>query len=141
MILNVKKVDIYKATVDGRDAGLARSLEVLSKAGANLEFMHSYRDPVNAGKVVVTLTPIAGEAQLRAAEAVGFRRDDSVHALRLEGPDQPGLGYLVTRALTQAGIPIASLSVGALGNRVMMLLKFEQEADAEKARARLNLPV
>lgn len=141
MIFNVRTVDIWTATVDGRDAGLARSLEALSMAGANLEFIHSYRDPVRPGGVAVWVTPLSTEQQVRAAEAIGFRRDGSMHALRLEGPDQPGLGYLVTRALTLAGISLVGLSVAVIGNRSIMLLSFETAADEEKARARLNLPV
>jgi hypothetical protein len=79
------------------------------------------------------LTPLKGAAQTRAAKKVGFGRTESLHSLRVEGPDKPGLGAKMTQALAGAGINLRGLSAAAIGKRCVVHLAFDSAADANKA--------
>lgn len=141
MLLNVSKVDVWAASLEDRSGGLATRLEGLAKAGANLSFIICRPDGAKPGQSVVFVTPLNGEAQWRAAEMSGFHRTDTMHTLRLDGPDQPGLGYLVTRALSQSGINLRGMSVATLGGQFAMYISFYDPKDADRAFQRLQAPI
>ena len=133
MALNVKQVKVWSATIDDRPGGLAGKLEALAKAGVNLEFVISRRAPDKPGKGVVFVTPIEGDAATKAAQAAGFSVSDSLHSVRVEGSDEPGLGAKMTKALAQAGINLRGLSAAAIGNRMVCYLALDTSSDAAKA--------
>jgi UTP:GlnB (protein PII) uridylyltransferase len=82
---------------------------------------------------VVFLTPIKGAKQKKAAQEGGFGTTDSLHSLRVEGPDRPGLGTKMTRALADAGINLRGISAAALGRRAVTYFAFDSAADADTA--------
>jgi hypothetical protein len=133
MALNVKQVKVWSAGIEDRPGSLASKLDILAKAGANLEFVIARRTPEQPGKGVVFVTPLEGDAVIKAAEGAGFRVSDSLHSVRLEGPDEPGLGAKITAALAQAGINLRGLSAAAFGNRMVCYLALDSSADATKA--------
>ena len=79
------------------------------------------------------MTPLQGAAQLRTAKKVGFAKTESLHSLRIEGPDKPGLCSLLTTALAQAGISLRGLSAAAMGKNCIMHLALDTATDAAKA--------
>ena len=85
------------------------------------------------GTGVVFLTPLTGAARVRAAKKAGFEKTKSLHSLRVEGPDQPGLGAKMTQALAMAGINLRGVSAAAIGPRCVMHLALDSTADATKA--------
>jgi predicted amino acid-binding ACT domain protein len=87
---------------------------------------------------VVFVTPLKGAKQIKAAEAAGFQKTDSLHTLRVEGADKPGVGLKLTQALAQAGINLRGLSAAALGKRYVSYLALDTAADAAKAAAALK---
>ena len=132
MKLKVSRTDTWAATIDDRPGGLADKLAALAAAGANLEFIIARRAPEQRGSGVVFVTPLKGAKQIRAAEAAGFQKTASLHSLRVEGADKPGMGAKLTGALAEAGINLRGLSAAALGNRSVTHLALDTAQDAAK---------
>jgi hypothetical protein len=133
MALNVTRADVWAASIEDRPGGLAEKLAALAEAGAQLEFVIARRASEMPGTGVVFLTPLTGAAQVRAAKKAGFEKTKSLHSLRVEGPDQPGLGAKMTQALAMAGINLRGVSAAAIGPRCVMHLALDSTADATKA--------
>ena len=133
MPYSIRKIDVWAAEIEDRPGGLAEKLETLAKAGASLEFIISRRAPDKPGKGVVFLTPVRGAKQTRAAIDAGLGTTDSLHSLRVEGPDRPGLGTKMTRALADAGINLRGLSAAALGRKSVAYFAFDSADDAANA--------
>jgi hypothetical protein len=129
----IRKVDVWVAEIDDRPGGLAGKLEALAKAGASLEFIIARRAPDKPGKGVVFLTPVKGAKQTRAANEAGLSMTGTMHSLRVEGPDRPGLGTKMTRALADAGINLRGVSAAALGRKSVTYFAFDSADDAANA--------
>jgi hypothetical protein len=133
MAYELKKVEVWAGEIADRPGGLSAMMEALSNAGATLEFVVSRRAPDRPGTGVVFLTPVKGVKQKNAARAAGLNTTDSLHSVRIEGPDRPGLGAKMTRALADAGINLRGVSAAALGRRAVTYLAFDNAADADNA--------
>ena len=133
MPYSIRKVDVWAAEIDDRPGGLTGKLEALAKAGASLEFIIARRAPDKPGKGVVFLTPVRGAKQTGAAINAGLGTTDSLHSVRVEGPDRPGLGTKMTRALADAGINLRGLSAAALGRKSVAYFAFDTADDAANA--------
>jgi len=81
---------------------------------------------------------LKGAKQIKAAEAAGFQKTESLHSLRVEGSDKAGMGAKLTRALAEAGINLRGLSAAALGKRYVTHLALDTAQDAAKAAAVLK---
>ena len=138
MTLKVSRTDTWAATIDDRPGGLADKLAALAAAGANLEVIIARRAPEQRGSGVVFVTPLKGAKQIKAAEAAGFQKTESLHSLRVEGADKPGMGAKLTRALAEAGINLRGVSAAALGKRYVTHLALDTASDAAKAAAALK---
>jgi hypothetical protein len=138
MKLKVNRVQVWAASIADRPGGLANQLEPLAKAGANIEFLIARRAPERPGEGVVFLTPLRGLRQEKAAAKVGFVNTDSLHSIRVEGADRPGLGAQMTRALASAGINLRGLSVASVGKRFVAYLALDSDADATRAMKALK---
>ena len=103
MALNITRVDVWAAGIEDRPGGLAEKLAALAEAGAQLEFVIARRAPDKPGTGVAFLTPLKGAAQIRAAKKAGFEKTKSLHSVRIDGPDKPGLAAQMTQALAEAG--------------------------------------
>lgn len=133
MALSVTRTDVWAAGIDDKPGGLAAKLAALAEAGAQLEFVVARRAPDKPGTGVVFLTPLKGAAQVRAGKKAGFEKTESLHSLRVEGPDEPGLGAKITRALAEAGINLRGVSAAAIGRQCVVYLALDSSADAGKA--------
>jgi hypothetical protein len=131
MNFKVAKVDVWAGEIEDRPGALAEKLEALKNTGANLEFVIARRD--KPGKSVVFLAPLKGAAQTRAARQARLVKTTSLHSLRLEGPNQRGLGALITRALADAGINLRGLSAAALKRSHVTYFAFDRAEDARRA--------
>jgi hypothetical protein len=110
----------------------------LRDAGADLDFVIARRCADKPGEGVVFTTPIRGDHEIRAAADLGFNVTNSVHALRIEGDNTPGVGAMITDKLAQAGINLHGFSAAVIGTRFIAYIGFDSEADAETARAALT---
>ena len=133
MAYTVKKVDVWAGEIADQPGGLAATVSALRGAGANLEFIIARRSPEKPGTGVVFVTPIKGAKQKSAAQAAGLSTTESLHSVRVEGPDRPGLGAQMTDALAAAGINLRGLSAAAIGRRAVSYLAFDNGADAASA--------
>jgi hypothetical protein len=138
MKLNVSRTDTWAATIDDRPGGLADKLAALAEVGANLEVIIARRAPEQRGSGVVFVTSLKGAKQFKAAEAAGFQKTDSLHSLRVEGADKPGMGAKLTSALAEAGINLRGLSAAAVGKRYVAHLALDTAQEAAKAAAVLR---
>jgi len=133
MGLKVSNLEGWAARIEEKMGGLVGKLAPLSAAGANLEFVIARRAPEQPGKGVVFVTPLNGAKQEAAAEAAGFLRTGSLHSVRIEGADKPGLGTKMARALAEAGINLRGLSAAAIGTKFVCYLALDTAEDAKKA--------
>jgi hypothetical protein len=138
MAQKVTRADVWAASIEDRPGGLAEKLAALAEAGAQLEFVIARRASERPGTGVVFLTPLKGAAQIRAAKKAGFEKTKSLHSLRIEGPDKPGLGAKMTQVLAQAGINLRGLSAASIGPRCVVYLALDSMADATKAKRLLE---
>jgi hypothetical protein len=138
MKLNVNRTDTWAAAIDDRPGGLADKLAALAAAGVNLEFIIARRAPEQRGSGVVFVTPLKGAKQIKAAEAAGFQKTGSLHSLRVEGADKPGMGAKLTKVLAEAGINLRGLSAAALGKRYITHLALDTAQEAAKAAGLLK---
>ena len=138
MALDAKQVEVWSASIGDRPGGLAGKLEALSQGGAALDFVVARRAPEKPGTGVVFVAPLASEKEKQAAKAAGFALSASLHSVRVEGADKPGMGAHLTRALASAGINLRGLSAAAIGSRFVCYLALDSASDAEKAVALLK---
>lgn len=129
----ISKVAVWAGEIADRPGGLARTLAALNAAGANIEFIVARRAPDKPGTGVIFVTPIKGAKQKAAAQNAGLATSESLHSVRLEGPDRPGLGGKMADVLAGAGINLRGISAAALGRRAVTYLAFDSAADAEAA--------
>ena len=136
MTFEISKVDIWVGGLPDRPRALMKKLAVLSQAGANLEFVIARQD--KRGKAVVFMAPLKGATQIRAAAEAELSKATSMHSLRVAGPNQPGLGERITRALGDEGLNLRGLSAAAIGGRSVTYLRFRNSDDAQRARRALR---
>jgi hypothetical protein len=133
MAMKVAKVDVWAATIEDRPGGLAKKLQILADAGANLGFVIARRAPDKPGTGVVFLTPLKGAKQAGAARKAGCRKTKSLHSLRIDAPDKRGLGAKMTAAIAAAGINLRGLSAAVIGRKSVIYLAFDKGTEAAKA--------
>jgi len=133
MKLKVSRVPVWAASIKDRPGGLSEKLTTLAEAGANLEFVIARREPEKHGTGVVFLTPVKGAAQIKAANNAGFSKTESLHSVRVEGPDKPGLAAKLTQQLAEADINLRGFSAAVVGKRFILYLAFDSSTDASKA--------
>ncbi len=131
MPYTIKKVEVWAGDILNRPGMLARVLESLTNAGAQLEFMIARR--LNEQTSRVFLAPIKGVKQHRAASDVGLVRASGMHSLRIEGPDRAGLGARITRAVADRGVNLRGASAASLGRKAVFYLAVESEQNLKEA--------
>jgi hypothetical protein len=129
MAFKVNKVDVWAGDMMNRPGMLARVLEALRNAGADLEFVIARRVTGTTSRVF--LAPVRGKKQTDAAADVGLAPAKGLYGVRVEGPDRPGLGAELTRKIADAGINLRGLSAASMGNKSVTYIAFENEADAK----------
>jgi hypothetical protein len=138
MALKASRIDMWTTTVSDRAGGAADKLEALSKAGANLEMVFARRTPENPGSGVMFVAPVKTAKAVKAAQEAGITKSDTIHAVRVEGGDRPGLGAKITRALGAAGISFRGLTAIAIGRKFISYLALDSADDAARAVALLK---
>ena len=137
MRFRISKEDVWVGAIEDRPGAVAEKLEAVSRVGVNLEFLIARRAPEKPGTGVVFMAPLRGEESVRAALQAGLSQWKSAFTLRIEGPDQHGLGALITWTVANEGINMRGISGAKLGERSVFYLAFDSAADADKAREAL----
>ena len=133
MDLTVEPVDVWAAPIKDEPGGLAEVLAGLREAGADLDFVIARRSPDQPGTGVVFITPLKGDAQVAAASKLGFNVTSSIHSVRAEGRNKPGIGAELTANLAQAGINLRGLSAAVIGDKFVFYIGLSTAEEAEKA--------
>ena len=137
MALKVSKADVWAVTIDDRPGGAAAKLEALSKAGANLEMVLARRTE-QSGQGVMFVTPLKGKKAVEAARAAGMGQPGSIHSVRIEGGDKPGLGSKIARTLGDAGVNFRGMSAIAMGRKFVSFIACDSAEDQARAIAALK---
>jgi len=138
MAYEITREDVWVGAIEDRAGALAEKLEAVSRVGVNLEFLIARRAPDKPGTGVVFMAPLRGEESVRAALQAGLSQLTSAVSLRVEGPDRPGLGALITWTVASEGISMRGTSGAKLGKRSVFYLAFDSAADADKASEALT---
>jgi len=133
MDLIVERVDVWAASVKDKPGGLARILTGLSEAGEDLDFIIARRAPEKPGTAVVFVTPLRGDREVSAAATLGFNVTNSIHSVRIEGDDKPGVTAELTQKLAAEGLNLRGLSAAAIGPRFIIYIGLDSAEDAAKA--------
>jgi len=136
MAYTIKKVEVWACDTLNKPGMLARVLEALTEAGAQLEFLIGRRITETTSRIYVA--PLRTKKQKQAAADVGLVPAAGMNAVRLEGPDRRGLGAEIARAVAAAGINIRGISAAALARRAVFYLAFAEPAEAARAAAILR---
>jgi len=133
MNYGINRVEVWSGEVRDRRGALADMLKVVLEAGANLDFIIARPSPVKPATGILYLAPLEGEAQLKAAQDAGLHPSSHIEALRVEGPDRPGLAEQITRTIADAGINVSGFTGGRMADRCVMYIRFERVDELEKA--------
>lgn len=128
-----ERVDVWAASITDEPGGLAGVLAGLKDAGADLQFVLARRAADRPGTGVVFVTPLRGDAEVSAAAGLGFNVTSSVHCVRVEGDNRPGIGAQLTQKLADAGINLRGLSAAVIGTTYVAYIGVDSAADAAKA--------
>ena len=133
MAIKVSRNDVWMTVIDDRAGGAADKLEALARAGADLEVVFSRRTPEQPGQGILFAGPMEGAKVTRAAEAAGFKRSETIHGVRIEGTDKPGLGSKISRSLADAGISFRGMNAMAVGKNFLSFVALDSADDAARA--------
>ncbi|MFN0135129.1 MAG: ACT domain-containing protein [Phycisphaerae bacterium] len=131
MAYKISTIAVWAGDVRNQPGMLARVLESLRNAGANLEFVVARRVTENTSRVFVS--PLKGAKQSKAAADVGMSQTAGMHTVRIEGPDRAGLGADITRAIADAGINIRGMSSASIAKKCVCNIAFASLEDAKRA--------
>ena len=134
----ISRVEVWSGEVRDRRGALAGMLKLVLEAGADLDFIIARPSPVKPATGILYLAPLEGEAQLNAAQEAGLHPSSHIEALRVEGPDRPGLAEQITRAIADADINVSGFTGGRMADRCVIYIRFERADDLEKAHELLE---
>jgi hypothetical protein len=133
MDLIVERVDVWAASIQDQPGGLSGVLAGLRGAGADLDFIVARKSPERPGSGVVFVTPLRGDRETTAAANLGFNVSNSLHSLRVEGDNKPGICAELTEKIAKARINLRGLSAAVLGRRFIVYIALDTQEDASKA--------
>jgi len=138
MPLNVSAQIVWAGDIPDQPGGLAEKLGALAKSGANLEFVIARRRPEEPGKGVVFISPVKGKRAEDAAASSGLSKAVDLPTLRIEGPDQPGIGDKMLRAIADLGINLRGVSAAAIDGKFVTYIGFYRADEASRAAQALR---
>jgi hypothetical protein len=138
MSFTVTKVDIWSCKIEDKPGGLAKVLEALGNAGADVDCVIARRDPGQSGSGDVFITPVTGASVRKAAQSVSLSAAKNIGTLKVEGDDAPGLGGRLATAIANAGINLRGVSAAVIGRKFVAYFGFDSPADATKAARALK---
>ncbi|NWF54974.1 MAG: amino acid-binding protein [Syntrophaceae bacterium] len=125
MELIVEREDVWIASLEDKPGALGAKLAALAEAGADLDFVIARRSPEKPGTGVMFVTPLRGDAELKAASGIGFFAANRLHSICVEGENRRGLAGRVSEKLGAAGINIRGFSGAVIGKRFVLHIAFD----------------
>ena len=133
MAVTVKRITLWRSDVENQPGMLARTLEPLARAGADLRLVMGYRLPQTPERAAIELYPVSGKRAAAAAAQAGLAESHDTPCLLVEGDNRPGLGAALARGLADSGINIAFLVAQVVGRKFTATVGFADEATAAAA--------
>jgi len=133
MEIIVEREDVWIASLEDKPGALAAKLAALADAGADLDFVIARRSPDRPATGVMFVTPLRGDAELKAASEIGFSAANRLQSLRVEGENVKGLAGKVSGKLGAAGINIRGFSGAVIGKRFVLHIAFDTADLRDKA--------
>ncbi len=133
MGFKLERVHVWSGEIADRAGGMAAKLAPLAEAGANLEYIQTRRQPDRPGTGLIFIAPVTGPAQVRAARSVGLAETHETVVLRVEGDNEAGLAYRLTKEWATAGINLQALTMSVLGSKFVGYAAFDTVTDANRA--------
>ena len=134
MSVKIKHITLWRTEVENKPGILARTLEPLAGARADLDVVMGYRYPGTGEKAAIELYPVTGKKSRAAAQAMGLAAS-SIPTLLVQGDNRPGLGYVIAKTMGDAGINVGFLVAQVVGRRYSAVVGFDTEAHAKTAAA------
>ena|SRR5258706_10727427 len=131
-MFKVEKIDIWTVEMEDKPGATAGLFKGLAEAGADLQFVIARRQPEKPGKGILFVSPIKGGKVEEVARRAGFALRADVVGVRVEGSNEPGLSYKLTQALGSAGLNLRALLGNAIGKEGVVVIAFDNAADATK---------
>ena len=138
MSFKLDRVHVWCGEVADEAGGVAAKLALLAQAGANLEYVYTYRLAVKPGAGSLFVAPITGPLAVRAAKAAGLHEVSEPIVLRVEGDNAAGLAHRVTQKWALDGLTLRGLTMSVLADKFVGYASFDSVADANRAAAILG---
>ena len=135
MALTVRKITVWRGEVAHRPGELARVLESLAGAGADLNVVMGYAE---GSRGIVEIAPISGRKQIATARKAELA-PSAKPTLLVEGNDRPGLAATLASAIATRGVSISFVVAQVVGRRYSAVFGFHSEKDARTAAAAIRL--
>ncbi len=132
----ISEVDVWTADIPNRSGTLSRLLETMSNTGGLMEFMIAR--PVDDISSRVFLAPISGARKKQAAQRAGLSTAPKLHSIRVEGPDTPGLGTRITKAIAEEGINLRGVSAAGVGKRAVFYISLDNPDSVKTAKSAIK---
>jgi len=129
MAVTVENVTIWRKEVMHKPGELARALEPLAKAGADLKVIMAYAEK---DRGIIEVGPISGKKLTDAAAEAGFAASTKP-TLLIEGDDRPGLGFEIAKAIADLGVSISFDVTQVIAKKYSGVYGFQSEEFARKA--------
>ena len=138
MSFRLDRVHVWSGEVADQAGGVASKLALLAQAGANLEFIHTRRQPDRPGTGVLYVAPITGPLQVRAARSAGLAETHNPVVLRVEGDNRAGLAHRLTQQWALQGLSLQGLTMAVVADKFVGYVSFDTVEDANRAAAILG---
>jgi hypothetical protein len=133
MALRIHRVQVWSGELPDKPGAAAATLECLSGAGADLEYLMTRPHPSKPDVSVLFLAPVEGPRQTEAAQAAGLAPAREVAMLCVESENRPGIGSRIMSELAVAGINLRGISISTVGDSMAAYLAFDGEDSAHLA--------
>ena len=134
MSVKIKPITLWRTEVENKLGILARTLEPLASARADLALVMGYRYTGASEKAAIELYPVRGKKTVAAAQGVGLAAS-ATPTLMVTGDNKPGLGHVIAKAIGDAGVNVGFLVAQVVGRRYSAVIGFDSDADAKTAAA------
>lgn len=131
MAYEIIKVDVWSKEIEDQPGAVAKALQPIVDAGANLQFLLARR--IGEGKGILFISPIQGPQQIKKAKSEGFKKNDGIAVVKITGPDKPGLGLKILNAVYTGDVNLRGISAISIGKNCSIWLAFDTIKDANKA--------
>lgn len=126
------RVHVWSGELPDKPGAVAGHLASLAEAGANLEYIDTQRLPSKPGWGILSVAPITGPAQQKAARAAGLHEAESPVLHRIEGDNEAGLAHRLTKAWELAKISLHGLSMAVIGTKFVGYVSCDTIEDANR---------